>query len=410
MDEESRQYFLKWNNHPTNVASVFEKLRLEELFCDVSLATSDRQVIRAHRVILSAGSAYLERLLAVTASDHPTIVLSNIRYKELKLLIDFMYCGEVAVEQTQFPGLMDCANWLLVRGLCQEEKEDGEESSEKMEIKEELTVTPTGKRKRHTSSDSEEEEAIPPPEGETVAKRLFSPIQGVANAVWMWPRDKSAGGKDDQVELGDCLQDTEDSSNIPNLLSDNSSSPRPTKPLDPATLNEQLMLAMQLQLSSQLYLPLSSNSSSNCSTSPFKTSVSPGGVGGSGGSLSASMAGAPVRRYKQYTEDSLQAALRDIMGGQSINRSSMKHNIPARTLRDWMKRLNIKSVYTHHSSDRGGVKERAGSQGSVEDDSLASSSPEPERDEEERRLEIVEPPPPPPPPPHLLPQTVTNQA
>ena len=31
----------------------------------------------------------------------------------------------------------------------------------------------------------------------------------------------------------------------------------------------------------------------------------------------------------------------------------MKYNIPARTLRDWMKRLNIKSVFTHHSSKDG---------------------------------------------------------
>ena len=45
-------------------------------------------------------------------------------------------------------------------------------------------------------------------------------------------------------------------------------------------------------------------------------------------------------------------ALRDIMEGQSINRSSNKFNIPARTLRDWMKRLNIKSVFTHHSQVR----------------------------------------------------------
>ena len=41
------------------------------------------------------------------------------------------------------------------------------------------------------------------------------------------------------------------------------------------------------------------------------------------------------------------------MNGQSINRSSMKYNIPARTLRDWMKRLNIKSVFTHHSQKEG---------------------------------------------------------
>ena len=77
----------------------------------------------------------------------------------------------------------------------------------------------------------------------------------------------------------------------------------------------------------------------------------------------------------------LQAALKEIMNGQSINRSSMKHSIPARTLRDWMKRLNIKSVFTHHTNG----KERAGgsgggsggSQGDQEEASLASTSPEP---------------------------------
>jgi hypothetical protein len=65
------------------------------------------------------------------------------------------------------------------------------------------------------------------------------------------------------------------------------------------------------------------------------------------------LSSAPVRRYKQYTEDTLQSALKEIMEGQSINRSSMKYNIPARTLRDWMKRLNIKSVFTHHSQKDG---------------------------------------------------------
>ena len=81
---------------------------------------------------------------------------------------------------------------------------------------------------------------------------------------------------------------------------------------------------------------------------------------------------APVRRYKQYTESSLQAALKEIMEGQSINRSSMKHNIPARTLRDWMKRLNIKSVYTHNKdgSNNGGGGKDCGA-------SVGSSSPEP---------------------------------
>ena len=34
---------------------------------------------------------------------------------------------------------------------------------------------------------------------------------------------------------------------------------------------------------------------------------------------------------------------------QCAFRSSVKYNIPARTLRDWMKRMNIKSVFTHNN-------------------------------------------------------------
>jgi len=52
--------------------------------------------------------------------------------------------------------------------------------------------------------------------------------------------------------------------------------------------------------------------------------------------------------HKQYSEDSLQAALKEIINGQSIFRTSRKHNIPLDTLQDWMKRLNIKSIFTHY--------------------------------------------------------------
>ena len=48
----------------------------------------------------------------------------------------------------------------------------------------------------------------------------------------------------------------------------------------------------------------------------------------------------PVRRHKQHTEDSLQAALLEIKNGQSIKETSMKHNIPSWTITYWMKWLN----------------------------------------------------------------------
>lgn len=74
------------------------------------------------------------------------------------------------------------------------------------------------------------------------------------------------------------------------------------------------------------------------------------------------------------------------MNGQSINRSSMKYNIPARTLRDWMKRLNIKSVFTHHSQKEG----RSLSADSSDYNSEESQAQEQINNPEEQKVKIVE--------------------
>ena len=193
-------------------------------------------------------------------------------------------------------------------------------------------------------------------------------VFGLTNTGWIM--DSITEKNCEEVKVND-IQD------IPNLLNlathqnflQHLKTESPTKPvLEPPSLNENMLQAMQLCGTSYLsQLAALQNCSQNKPLSSFTGSfmsyasnnaISPGGF--KGGILNS----APVRRYKQYSEDTLQAALKEIMEGQSINRSSMKYNIPARTLRDWMKRLNIKSVYTHHAKDKDG--------------SIGSTSPEPE--------------------------------
>jgi hypothetical protein len=79
-------------------------------------------MIRAHRLVLSAGSGYLERVLAVTPCEHPTIVLSNIRYKELKLLIDFVYTG-TSTTVLVLPTVLTPANCIIVLISVSDEEE-----------------------------------------------------------------------------------------------------------------------------------------------------------------------------------------------------------------------------------------------------------------------------------------------
>jgi len=414
--EDQRQYCLKWNNHPTNISLVFDRLRMEELFVDVTLATQDRQIIRAHRVLLSAGSGYLEKVLAMNPSDHPTVVLSNIRYKELKLLVDFMYSGEIAVDQQQFPVLLEAAKSLRIRGLYEPDDtlfddENSKEPKQKCGInndkpESELCVksspispkivkddnTSTATRKRSHSIESEEEE-IKSPESVKVEdeisvteetpsklfKTMYGPLQGVSNPFWMMSQDLQSSEKSPDVSKN---ISTADVPNLMNLVTHQANlMQNDNRQAEKETQNNAQKILQAMQMCTNPYFnnlasmqkPLDLLTSNF--TPSFNQGISPSNntTKCSPNSKAGLLNSAPVRRYKQYSEDSLQAALKEIMNGQSINRSSMKHNIPARTLRDWMKRLNIKSVFTHHSHN----KERTNSHDATDRESSTSESPEP---------------------------------
>jgi hypothetical protein len=81
---------------------------------------------------------YLEEILSANPSDHPTIVLSQVLHSDLRLIVDFMYSGEVAVEQARLPRLLEAARMLKIKGLwdsgdggaVKTEGSDGEEEEE----------------------------------------------------------------------------------------------------------------------------------------------------------------------------------------------------------------------------------------------------------------------------------------
>ena len=295
---------------------------------------------------------------------------------------------------------------MKIKGLY-EETEDNfsngesqkEEESNELSIKPKCDIqSPSLKRSRSHSEESEEEPIQSPTsvkdeEDETpskVLKSMYGPFHGVSNPFWMM--SQKHGEKDNTVDQ-ESSPSTDVVPNLMNLVSHTnllqSNANKPASSNAQHNLNKQFLQAMQNVMCTNPYLNpmaamqkpmdlLSPNFSPsfpaglspNTNTAPAKSS-SPNSKSGI---LSSSSA--PVRRYKQYSEDSLQAALKEIVNGQSINRSSMKHNIPARTLRDWMKRLNIKSVFTHHSHN----KERSVSQ-ETDQESSASGSPDPRSSE-----------------------------
>jgi hypothetical protein len=113
-----QQFCLKWNNHTNNMVKVFNQLLDDENFVDVTLAC-DGASIKAHKMVLSACSTYFKDLLVTNPCKHPIVILKDMRYDDLKAIINFMYCGEVNVSQSQLGALLKTAEVLKVKGLTE---------------------------------------------------------------------------------------------------------------------------------------------------------------------------------------------------------------------------------------------------------------------------------------------------
>ena len=56
---------LAWSSFQTNFPKTFEGVRASKDFSDVTLVCEDEGLVEAHRIILSSGSLFFQKLLSV---------------------------------------------------------------------------------------------------------------------------------------------------------------------------------------------------------------------------------------------------------------------------------------------------------------------------------------------------------
>ncbi|XP_014479551.1 PREDICTED: broad-complex core protein isoforms 1/2/3/4/5-like [Dinoponera quadriceps] len=117
--DASQQYCLRWNNHRTNLLSVFDELLHNEAFTDVTIA-AEGGTIKCHKVVLVACSPYFQSLFSDLQCSHPIVVLKDVKLSEIKAILEYMYRGEVNVAQDQLGSLLKIAEVLKVKGLVEE--------------------------------------------------------------------------------------------------------------------------------------------------------------------------------------------------------------------------------------------------------------------------------------------------
>ena len=98
---------LAWSSFQTNFPKTFEEVRASQDFSDVTLACDDEGLVEAHRIILSSGSLFFQKLLSggrLGLNQKPLLYLRGVTAWQLGAILDFLYSGETRMKQ----GQMNC--------------------------------------------------------------------------------------------------------------------------------------------------------------------------------------------------------------------------------------------------------------------------------------------------------------
>ncbi|XP_077269078.1 uncharacterized protein LOC143901026 isoform X2 [Temnothorax americanus] len=116
MKEDSVLSF-RWQSFPTHMVGSLDTCYEKQQFVDLSLVCKDGTILKCHKMVLANSSSFFRRLLLANDHPHPMIVLHDIEADDLKTLVNFMYCGEIQVVQSEVKRLLKLAEILEVTGL-----------------------------------------------------------------------------------------------------------------------------------------------------------------------------------------------------------------------------------------------------------------------------------------------------
>ncbi|GAB0100847.1 hypothetical protein DMENIID0001_169440 [Sergentomyia squamirostris] len=307
------------SSNNNDILAILPEMLSGQKFVDVTLAVEGRR-IQCHRVILAAYSSYFFDLLEENPTPHPIIIFSGeIRFWMIEALIKFMYQGEVSVGKRDFADLVRCARTLKIQGF------DGnilpQFANENQESENSLTQEETAGRDDLDMEDTELSELVQPqvvenePIGEIRNSEESPLMNGIAesdlemlNLADVEPKKrKLRQQKSSQNYNISGEMETEDTSD-PDCEShsdddETENSSRKKKKIDKMPFGP-----------------------------PPEDFVIPG-----------------VKRKRFFDKNTMWSALMSVKNGMSINEASQKFNINTTSIREYMKRLGIKSHYQFKS-------------------------------------------------------------
>ena len=126
-------FCLKWNDFQESISSSLGSLLSCSELHDVTLQCGPHSAdsLHCHRLVLAACSDWFRNIfksMVSTTTRHPVIVLWDATSQDMRLLLEFMYHGQVNVKQEHLNSFLSLAEKLSVRGLSHNDQNSQQKS------------------------------------------------------------------------------------------------------------------------------------------------------------------------------------------------------------------------------------------------------------------------------------------
>lgn len=127
---------------------------LQANYTDATIAVEGK-FYPVHKLVMSTCSEYFSEIFERTPCKSPVVVLKDVRSQDMDALLDYMYLGEVNVNQNDLASLLKTAECLRIKGLAVPDEDPTKLRKASLDDRRD---SPPPKRRRH-----EDTPAPPPP-------------------------------------------------------------------------------------------------------------------------------------------------------------------------------------------------------------------------------------------------------
>jgi len=187
---------LRWNDHHSIFFSTAEALCQGDHLTDVTLSCGKRE-FSAHKLVLSVCSTYFNELFTPKSNKNrpangaAIVYLKDVDAHHMELLLNFMYRGEINVEEDELMDLIATARGLSIRGLSDSD-EDSNEQEEPQEVK---------NTNENSSSSRQIPPSHPPPSSNNVPKSHQTLSKAVKRSKSPLSQPSTSSGATPEISL-----------------------------------------------------------------------------------------------------------------------------------------------------------------------------------------------------------------